>query len=498
MPASNPKSTGGRHVAKPTRKYKKYRPQISVGLQWVISIAMMAVLFLIYFVLCLLLTKYNLFALSKPVRLLMLGALTLVFALLALIMTLYGDWRRPLCALLACLAIYIPANYTKIPKVQYYRTWLVQTAYSTMRHQGLMHFVLPWVAEEEVDAYKAVLTDQIGVQSTDPPAEEDQGHQVVDPVDNSEFQAIIEDQDPGVKELPEDQKAFYTVFYEIDRASMEAYVEAHPEVVANGWDHIFINKSSLSNPGTGIYTRDGEEVLSIDYENKILILQMTIHDTRSDSDSRAVLAIAKDPSMLHLIAATTLPSMGQRAGKIASANGGILAMTGSSFLDEGGNGYGGQIAGFARCGGKDYGTHFGYGHKRLELHENNRFYIKDAPTKVSSEVTDCMEFQPALVVNGQAMDVGAWVDTNPRACIGQSKYDEILMLVVEGRFNDSPGCSLKECIPVLLRHNCETAMNCDGGTTAIMWYRGEPIMRCSNTATPEGRYLPNAWVIVGN
>ena len=44
---------------------------------------------------------------------------------------------------------------------------------------------------------------------------------------------------------------------------------------------------------------------------------------------------------------------------------------------------------------------------------------------------------------------------------------------------------------------CQTAMNCDGGTTAILWYRGEPIIRCSNTRTPEGRYLPNAWVYVG-
>ena len=32
----------------------------------------------------------------------------------------------------------------------------------------------------------------------------------------------------------------------------------------------------------------------------------------------------------------------------------------------------------------------------------------------------------------------------------------------------------------------------------FMWYKGEPVMRCSNAAIPQGRYLPNAWVIVGN
>ena len=50
---------------------------------------------------------------------------------------------------------------------------------------------------------------------------------------------------------------------------------------------------------------------------------------------------------------------------------------------------------------------------------------------------------------------------------------------------------------MLLQHDGLTALNCDGGTTAIMWYRGEPVMRCSNTAIPNGRYLPNAWVYLG-
>jgi exopolysaccharide biosynthesis protein len=72
------------------------------------------------------------------------------------------------------------------------------------------------------------------------------------------------------------------------------------------------------------------------------------------------------------------------------------------------------------------------------------------------------------------------------------------MLCVEGRRSDSLGCSLEVCRDILLRHNAITAMNCDGGTTAILWYRGNPIIRCSNSAIPNGRYLPNAWVITGN
>ena len=46
--------------------------------------------------------------------------------------------------------------------------------------------------------------------------------------------------------------------------------------------------------------------------------------------------------------------------------------------------------------------------------------------------------------------------------------------------------------------DCITALNCDGGTTAMLWFRGSPVMRCSNSAIPDGRHLPNAWVYVGD
>ena len=109
-----------------------------------------------------------------------------------------------------------------------------------------------------------------------------------------------------------------------------------------------------------------------------------------------------------------------------------------------------------------------------------------------------MEFQPALVVDGQKTPVGYWYGSQPRACIGQSRRGEILMLCVEGRRTDSPGCSVEVCADIFVRHDGLTAMNCDGGTTAILWYRGNPLIRCSNPAIPQGRYLPNAWVIVKN
>ena len=67
-------------------------------------------------------------------------------------------------------------------------------------------------------------------------------------------------------------------------------------------------------------------------------------------------------------------------------------------------------------------------------------------------------------------------------------------LVIEGRLLDSRGVSVDECSAILERHGCMQAMNLDGGTSAILWYDGESVTRCSNPALPDGRQLPNAFV----
>ena len=288
------------------------------------------------------------------------------------------------------------------------------------------------------------------------------------------------------------QMEFYNLFYELDVDSAEAWFKSHPECLENGYEHLLVNETAIGGEGTTIRTTLGETVLAIDADNQILIVEV-------DCDgSRGVLAIGKQPSRLGLYPSTKMPGCGQVIGDIAEENDGVLAVTGSGFYDEGGVGNGGLIAGWAMCSnGKTYGEHFGGGYKRIELRENGWFYINDAFSPVGEGTTDAMEFTPGLIINGKRLDPGIWTGQNPRACIGQSSRGEILMLSVEGRTAASPGCSVVVCADVLLEHDCITALNCDGGTTAILWYRGETITRCSNAATPQGRYLPNAWVYVG-
>lgn len=291
--------------------------------------------------------------------------------------------------------------------------------------------------------------------------------------------------------LSPEQEAFFDLYWEVDPASMLSYVEQNPDVVANGWDKIYINEAGLEDDGTPIKTTMGEQILAIDVQNQILLIRVT------GSTYQGVLAVAKDPSRLRLCPSGSIGSYGQQAGVIAQHNDGVLAMTGSGFIDNDGAGNGGDLAGACMSSGKAYGRHFGWGYKRIELHEDNRLYVTDASNYFSDDCTDAVEFMPALIVDGEnALGYdNIFTEMNPRACLGQSKREEILMLVIEGRLvGRSLGTDAEECVEILMRHDCYQAMNLDGGTSAILWYDGEYVTRCSNTALPEGRHLPNAWV----
>lgn len=493
MGTFNGNAQGGRFSAE-TRN--KSRRKSSAWLQLLLSLLLLLDLFLLYTMIMQLTHSQKAFQLSldPQTNKLIDVALTAVFGVGALALTWAvirtRAWKRTLCLLLIFAIVYLTAVFSEIPVVKKYRDIWLSTALSTMKHQGLATYYFPAsIVEERLAIEKAARDAQVGENTP-------QGTFTVEADDHSGWLSpdnteplLIPDVD--LDTLTPEQRAFYELFYELSFESTEAYFKDHPEVLANGYDHVLVDKSDVGNEGTSIRTKLGEKVLAIDAQNQILIFEV-------DCDgSRGVMAVAKLPSRLKLCPAAKLPYYGEIAGSIAKRNGGVLAMTGSAFDDPNGVGNGGKIAGWAMCSGKEYGDHYGWGYKRMELHKDGWFYVNDAFNAVGEGTRDAMEFQPALVINGKKQDVGIWTSQNPRACIGQSRRGEVLMLCVEGRFLDSPGCSLEICADVLLRHDCITALNCDGGTTAMLWYRGAPVMRCSNTRIPDGRTLPNAWVYVG-
>lgn len=383
--------------------------------------------------------------------------------------------RRALAAIAVALVLlaglYCLFAFSDIPFIAKWRTIYIQTAMDTMTHQWLATAFLPQsVIDEAMAQREGAMQEQTEHNSSDNWAD-------------------INSSVASGGSISADE--FYALFWEIDRDSMEAYLAEHPEALSDGWERLYINEAGLDDGGTSIQTTMGEQVLAIDVPNRILLVRVT------GSGYRGVLAVAKDPSRLSVKNSANLGESGQTAGQIAEANGGVLAMTGSAFIDEGGVGNGGTLNGYAMSDGVGQGDHLGWSYKRIELREDNYFYIVDASAEVNPSTTDAVEFTPAIIVDGVRLNTWGWDSLNPRAVIGQSDKGEILMLVIEGRLLDSLGVSVDECGAILERHNCMQAMNLDGGTSAILWYDGEYVTRCSNTALPEGRTLPNAFVYTG-
>lgn len=411
-----------------------------------------------------------------------------------------------LLVILCLEALYFFCVYTNNSFVKKWRTIYINTAMDTMRHQWLATYFIPKDVIDEVRyEYGLIRTATVGVESSstwgqttadtpqDPSGTADGSNVThIDPNVTHET-----DTDPGVLSPEELEKQaeekFYTVFWELDRTSMEAYLAEYPDTLANGWDHIYINEAGFDDEGTSIQSIFGEQVLAIDAKNGVLLLRI------SGKGYRGVLAVGKDPSLLSIEMAATLGTAGQLSGTIAEAHNGVLAMNANGFLDPNGAGNGGLLAGYTMSNGTAYGDHFtAYAYKRIELHDDDRFYIKDALSPVGEGTTDAAEFTPALIVDGKKIMDDYWTGEQPRACIGQSEKYEILMLVIEGRYplEGILGTSVNNCSEILLQHKCMQAINLDGGSSAMLWFDGEYVTQSSSSPLryTGGRPLPNAWV----
>ena len=406
-----------------------------------------------------------------------------------------------LTVILCLEGLYFFCVYTNNAFVKKWRTIYINTAMDTMTHQWLATYFIPKDVIDEVRyEYGLVKAATVGKESTwskpdtttaaDGSANNNITH--IDPNVTHETDTKTDELTPEELEK-QAEEAFYELFWELDRSSMEAYLAQYPDTLANGWDHIYINEAGFDDQGTSIQTTFGEQVLAIDAKNAVLLVRI------SGKGYRGVLAVGKDPSLLSIEMASTLGVAGQLSGEIAAAHNGVLAMNANGFLDPGGAGNGGLLAGYSMSNGTAYGEHFSaYAYKRIELHEDNLFYIKDALSPVSEDCTDAAEFTPALIVDGKKIMDDYWTGEQPRACIGQSEKYEILMLVIEGRYplEGILGTSVNNCSEILLQHKCMQAINLDGGSSAMLWFDGEYVTQSSSSPLryTGGRPLPNAWV----
>lgn len=388
---------------------------------------------------------------------------------------------------------YCVAIFSHIPLIEKLRNIYISTAMATMNHQWLATALIPGdIVQPIIDEMEAERINQVNIESSW--ADVTQATEVTSP---SETSAPTDAPTEATEETMSDEAAaFFEVFHELDMESTLAYVEKHPEIIADGWDHFYVNEAGLEDEGTEIYTNAGDQVLAVNGEHGMIAIRIRGINELGDN-YRGVLVIAKDPSRIKLAPSAYFGSVGQHAGEIAEANDALVAMTASGFGGAEGVGEGGDMTGAAMHSGKAVGYHYPWGYKRVELHTDNRLYITDSHKSFSDDCTDASEWTPALIVDGEIVVSAAdnYTEMNPRACLGQTRDEAMMFLVIEGRrVGISLGTDTMVCADILARYDCYQAMNVDGGTSGILYYEGEYITLCSNPNCPEGRLLPNVWV----
>ena len=104
-------------------------------------------------------------------------------------------------------------------------------------------------------------------------------------------------------------------------------------------------------------------------------------------------------------------------------------------------------------------------------------------------------FGPALVVNGEAVDVSTQTSgLNPRTAIGQRPDGAVLLLVIDGRQATSAGARYQDLVNIMLAYGAVNACNMDGGSSSLMYYNGEYL---NNKAFVVGeRTIPTTWLVL--
>jgi exopolysaccharide biosynthesis protein len=207
--------------------------------------------------------------------------------------------------LVVLVGLYLMVVYSNIPFIKKYRTLYIETAMSTLEHQWLATAFIPKSVIDKVIQEKIAQENEI-----DKLLEKWQDVKVFDMQKDLEIEQPVQEE----QEDPE-RAAFFAKYWEIDQESFDEYVSNNPDILANGYDNLYINKGKLGDEGTTIKTIMGEQVMIIDAKNNLLIVR--VHT--DDYDGR--MAIIKDPRQVKVGCASTMGTIGQLVRTIAKEKG---------------------------------------------------------------------------------------------------------------------------------------------------------------------------------
>lgn len=370
------------------------------------------------------------------------------------------------------LVLYLVLAFSNIPFIAKWRTLYIETAMSTHSHQWLAEWFLPQSVIDKVVAQKEEdLEQQEDLDSVWKENVQDEEH--LSPNQN----AVI----------GQDATTFFSRYWEIDTESVRKYLEDNPALTQNGYSSLLIEDFENN---LGLKTVHGDPLLVLDATNNVMIIGV------SGDGYQGKMAIVKNPAQVDLVKSKSLGTRGEIVDTYGERYDAVLAINASGFTDPEGHGAGGDVKGCLIIDGVEYGAPKGGTWKQYGFQYDDRLYITTYNKEQVSDYRWGIEFFPALIVNGEISISGSFgMGIQPRATIGQAANGDFMMLIVDGRqVGYSLGCTVADCADIMFRYGATQGGNLDGGSSAVMWYKGRQITS-SSSASGNGRYMPDALIV---
>ena len=239
----------------------------------------------------------------------------------------------------------------------------------------------------------------------------------------------------------------------------------------------------VPNPDCYIEADEANGILQ-GYQDESLTVTMERVKMGDSTFNVARIKIA-DPSQLRTGLENEKASRNNKVSAIAAKHNAVVAIGGDFFADAK-NGYiVRQYKEFRKSPKSVYDM--------LLIDNNGDFHIvmrsdaEELKALLASETLtfpNIFNFGPATIVDGVLQEVPQYYIDNgnkynikstsePRCAIGQLGPLEYMLVVVDGRRNDSDGCSVFELGQWMFEQGCVQAYNLDGGNSALMWFGGE-------------------------
>ncbi len=281
------------------------------------------------------------------------------------------------------------------------------------------------------------------------------------------------------------KKKIFAVLYGVLLTAFTVYVVLDTFVITQ----IYTEAPSGNTSVTHDDSVSGEAVITDStYNDDNISIEITEY---REYDTSIYVADVKVSSAEYLQTALAYDSYGknvtQKTSEISADNNAILAINGDN--------YGTQEKGYVVRNGILYRGYASGEQEDLVIYEDGSFLIV-TETDVSAEdlLTDGAEqifsFGPALVMDGEISvttdeEVGKAKASNPRTAIGVIDELHYLLVVSDGRTDESAGLSLYQLAEVMEKLGAKTAYNLDGGGSSTMYFNGEVI----NYPTSSGKHL---------